>query len=549
MKSRKWQPLVIGFVLGAMTLPGAACGGDGDGGNDAPGTNEPGIVLSPVGTDVVVELVPVSVDAPPGVGELPGAVISLSGNDLVLSEGGHNVWLEFRIGDWDPDDVGVGLKAWQVTLDASSLTSGAQGELTAYTAGGAGVCASNADCEALLGPEVVCDPPGYYKTIQFGPGYCSYLSVDLKRDDFVFGPTTDAFIPNVSSDVSIINVRITAAENAGVSDPEPFTDGGRYAGTLTLHVPVDARGTFAVELLPFPGTQLVDRNAQFIQSLVYRAATITVQTGSCCIGVDPEGGSECLDTLMTAGTCAQISGVFDPGGTCPLPDDCGSAAPPADPPIESHAQNAKSRYLSFVPGNLCAATALQVTLVESEQFPDAVGASWWVGEPREYCENGAQINPPCSTVGGIPDSTFYSSDLQCSPHCMDFASLGEVLHVGDPNIVPGARYEVRAIPYSCDTSDPANYSEPLSIATTEFGDTITSCEGCPCGPPDGSVDIIDCVGILDRFVSAPCSPLKARVDLVPGTPDRQINVTDLAGCLYNAFLGIGYNFSIPERCP
>ena len=504
------------------------------------------------GTEVYVGLVPVSVDAPPGEGDLPESVISLSGHDLVLSEGGHNVWLEFRIGNWDPDDSGARLAAWQLRLDASSLETGVQGELTAYTAGGAGTCDTDEDCAALLGPAANCDPGGYYKTRQFGPGYCTYIFVDKNRSDYVYA--TAALAANPVWDTSQLNVSVANTVLANPPhDPDPFPEHGLYAGTLTLHVPTDARGTFAVTLLPHPETQLVDENSHFIEPLAIRPATITVQTGRCCVNFDSPN-AECSDTLMTPGACSQIPGDnrFVPNATCSDEVnpclDCGALNAPAEPTPETHAAAGNSRYLSFVPAEPGVETALQVTLVESDQFPASVGMTWWVGEPSVYCENGAELNPPCSPVSGVPSSTFLSSGLQCDPHCMDFGSLGEVLHVGDSNIVPGARYEVRAIACVDGTTDRNVCSAPLEVATSRFGDTIANCEECPCAASDGVVDIIDCKAVIDRWLSAPCAPLTARVDLEPATPDRLVNITDVLQCIQLGFLGARDSLSEPQKC-
>ena len=131
---------------------------------------------------------------------------------------------------------------------------------------------------------------------------------------------------------------------------------------------------------------------------------------------------------------------------------------------------------------------------------------------------------------------------------MDFGSLGGVLHVGDPNIVPGSKYEVRAIACVDAVTDRNSCSGPLPISTSRTGDTVLSCAECPCGPPEGVVNIVDCKAVVDRFVSAPCAPIKVRVDLEPGIPDRQINVTDVLECFFTGFLGLDYDQSEPQRC-
>ena len=725
--------------------------GDGEGDYFLADVNDPGVFKGYVSTvyavtDTVVQLVPVSVDAPPGAGGASTGVISLSGNDLVLSEGDHNVWLEFRIGDWDRTDSGDRLDSWHMHLDPTTLKSGDQGELTAYTAGGAGTCAGGSagdpDCAALLGPGGLCDPTAYYKTSQFGSGYCSYLFIDESRPDYVYSPALGTIDPRISLRMDTERVSpigtIGLVFGRGPDDPVPFPEGGLYVATLTLHVTADARGTFSV------GVEDVQMSNQFFQSIPLigvRPARITVQTGRCCFDIDSPEGSSCLDSLMTAGDCAEMPGAtaftpnascsdvdacpnppgrccfnigaaggsscvdtsvtedsctqmpgltefaefatcsaadacpnpsgrcclengcddtlmtaetcaslpgttsFEPSTTCPdapvcpgtsgrccftdgcidqdltaetcaqrpgislfdlgascsetdacsalygrccsnigspegtdcdepmtaeecaeMPGltsfelagsctvtnacfDCGTIAAPAEPAPETHAVAGNSRYLSFVPPEPGVETALQVTFIDSDRYPVAAGMSWWVGEPSVYCENGAHATPPCPPVAGIPSSTFLSSNLQCEPHCMDFGSLGGVLHVGDSNIVPGSRYEVRAISCGDGAIDRTSCSESLPIATSVYADAILSCEECPCAPPDGEVNIIDCKAVVDRFVSASCAPITARVDLEPGVPDRQINIIDVLQCVIVGFpQGVFYDFSQPERC-
>ena len=83
--------------------------------------------------------------------------------------------------------------------------------------------------------------------------------------------------------------------------------------------------------------------------------------------------------------------------------------------------------------------------------------------------------------------------------------------------------------------------------TSVWGDTIQACEGCPCGSPEGAVNIIDCRAVLERFVGAPCAAIKSRVDLEPAAPDRLINITDALACI-QAFQGLDYALSVPIGC-
>ena len=234
-------------------------------------------------TDTIVSIVNVSVDAQPGSGSSAG-LISLTDEVMVIDSGDRNVWHEFRVGDWDPLDVGVQLAAWQITFDASSYFTGDQGTLTANVGGGCTGTGDNAPCAADLGPGSTCDPPGYNRP----PGTCAFAFIDTSRDDFVYA---SALIPITTVDVSQPDVRPAGTVIAGPPNDPPcaesgcldaFPAGGLYAGTLTTYVPADAKGCFTMNLRAFPASQLVDQNSQFIPLLGIQTADICVDTGRCC---------------------------------------------------------------------------------------------------------------------------------------------------------------------------------------------------------------------------------------------------------------------------
>ncbi len=274
-----------------------------------------------VGSGTTMSMAVVSVDAPTLGDELPPGVISLSEQEVVLAEGDHNIWLEFRIGDWDPEDVGVQLAAWQLTFDSSSYTTGAQGVLTPYGAGPVGsLCSGQGDdapCTVILGPGAFCSFCGY---VWCPPSGCSPVFIDQTRPDFVYAT---AGVPIVILDDSQPNFRLAATVISGPpDDPEPFPEGGLYAATLVLHLPGDARGTFTIALKPFPDSQLRNQDNQFIPLLGVQPARITVQTGRCCFDLQntPVGGDGCWDDLLAA-QCADQPGlkVFEPNARCDKP--------------------------------------------------------------------------------------------------------------------------------------------------------------------------------------------------------------------------------------
>ncbi len=268
-------------------------------------------------TNTAVGMAVVSVDAPTLGDELPPGVISLSDQEVVLAEGDHNVWLEFRIGDWDPEDVGVQLAAWQLTLDSASYTTGAQGVLTPYGVGPWGTVCSGYDdapCVAILGPGAQCYP------CEWCLWACSPAFIDQSRPDFVYAM---AGVPIITIDVSQPNFRPAGTVISGPpDDPEPFPEGGLYAATLVLHIPSDAKGTFTITLKPFPDSQLTADDNAFVPLLGIQPARITVQTGRCCFDLQdtPVGENGCWDDLI-ASQCADQPGlkVFEPNARCDEP--------------------------------------------------------------------------------------------------------------------------------------------------------------------------------------------------------------------------------------
>jgi hypothetical protein len=128
---------------------------------------------------------------------------------------------------------------------------------------------------------------------------------------------------------------------------------------------------------------------------------------------------------------------------------------------------------------------------------------------------------------------------------MDWSTVGP-LHVTDDEVVPGAVYDVQAIDCTCNFSDPANYSAPLTISTSSWADLVKDCTTTPCGPPDGVTGIAtDVTAILDKYKNLPGNVIKARAD-IEGCPagycplcDQLVNISDVTYCL-GAFLGDPY---------
>ncbi|UCC31800.1 MAG: hypothetical protein JSU86_05885 [Phycisphaerales bacterium] len=227
---------------------------------------------------------------------------------------------------------------------------------------------------------------------------------------------------------------------------------------------------------------------------------------------------------------------------------------PSDPPVEpaGEAGYEKIRYISMVPGNPGRQTALRVTLANlPAPFDGFNGTRCWIGAPQSVSENAGKI----SHEPGWPD--FLSANLQGTPHCMDWSTVG-VLHVTDDDIIPGAVYDVQAINCNCDFGNEVHYSAPLTITTSRWADLVGTCAIIPCTSPDGSVGIpTDVTACLDKFKNLAGAVLKSRADIEPNLPDWSVNISDVTYVL-DAFRGFIYppaqtppapGWTGPDGCP
>ena len=229
----------------------------------------------------------------------------------------------------------------------------------------------------------------------------------------------------------------------------------------------------------------------------------------------------------------------------PASDSASIPICPPCPPLAEPDAIAKIRYISMAPSNPGRQTALRVTLVSLPlPFSGSVGTKCWVGEPLQVSENAGKI----PHQEGWPD--FWSANLQGTPHCMDWSTVA-TLHVTDDDIIPGAVYDVQAIDCECELASEANYSLPLTIGTSRWGDLVKDCATCPCGPPDGTVGVpTDVTAALDKFKnlrppSIPCDAvMKARADVEPNFPDWLVNISDVTFVL-DAFRGCTFSNSPP----
>jgi hypothetical protein len=221
------------------------------------------------------------------------------------------------------------------------------------------------------------------------------------------------------------------------------------------------------------------------------------------------------------------------------------------PPVTAAAEAGgfvKNRFLSFVPDNPGAQTAIRVTLV-SLQHPDPPnqgsqpqdfsafeGQVRWVGPPGDYTET---TSPP---------TTFKGATLQCDPHFMDWGTAG-LVHIFGSEIMPSSEYDLAVISPDCDTANETNYSAALNVRTGIWGDIADPIQQ-PAPALRTQPDFGDLSALVEKFRALPTAPIVARSMLQPNIPNpaMQVNFSDISACV-DAFRGAAYPFSGPAPCP
>jgi hypothetical protein len=107
---------------------------------------------------------------------------------------------------------------------------------------------------------------------------------------------------------------------------------------------------------------------------------------------------------------------------------------------------------------------------------------------------------------------------------------------------------VQAIDCICATTAIGNYSSPLQVDTSIWGDVVgNNFDLLVPGrwdPPQGVVDFNDIGAIVDKFRNDTGAPVKARADIAENFPDLIIDFNDISRCV-DAFRGDLYPFPGP----
>ena len=200
-------------------------------------------------------------------------------NEIILPSGGARVELEVLLSGWDPDRDGFPqLGAFQATLDPAGYASGDGGPLFPLSepdpsAGAFQVTRLCVSSQTLEPTGATCDPPLA----------CPTGELCIARPDWVFGnaETVNVVVTAIPAYVWIGAIQTGAC---AIDDGRP-----RYAGTLVVVVPEDAKGTYVLGWNSDAETTLLnDCDAIRLPNVRLTPARITVETGKCCFNLDQD---------------------------------------------------------------------------------------------------------------------------------------------------------------------------------------------------------------------------------------------------------------------
>jgi hypothetical protein len=147
-----------------------------------------------------------------------------------------------------------------------------------------------------------------------------------------------------------------------------------------------------------------------------------------------------------------------------------------------------------------------------------------------------------STANPTP---FFASPLQCEAYYRNWNSI-DVVHVYGSEVVPSSMYDIQAVLEDCSLLEEANYTAPLRMETTRWGDIDV-----PYNPPSPTTqpDLADISALVNKFRSAPGAPIKAQAVLAGSVPDFGLDIgfDHISACV-DAFKGREYPYTITS-CP
>jgi len=260
------------------------------------------------------------------------------------------------------------------------------------------------------------------------------------------------------------------------------------------------------------------------------------------VPVDPTPVNDCNNNGIEDG-CEVADGSKTDSNGNGVPDACecpGALAPPlaeafvADPCVNDtdcpneatclagRCYAPKNRYINVDLGGIPASVdtfTLRIT-------HSASGRQWWMGMPGA---NGVAF------LSNVP--------VPVPSHGLS------VVAITGCGISPNQSYDLQLIASICDPADEANYSVPLTLATSaHWGDAVGGTTGGVWQPPNGVTNLEDVQALVQTFQGSPTAPPLAWADLGDEEPNQVANLSDaLLDVL--AFQGTAYPFSAPVDCP
>ena len=266
-----------------------------------------------------------------------------------------------------------------------------------------------------------------------------------------------------------------------------------------------------------------------------------------------------------------------------------TACKPSSPPETEKPKSPSNRFLSIKAGDPKQIQAIRVRFVSlPSPFNVWNGMDFWVGQPREACENSGKglETDPVDCPASLPTVRFWAAPLVCEKaeaHYMDWHGKcvvgtcvgglkpGKACLVDDDcqvivslyneGIVPSdfekgsAIYDIQVIDEQCPSESEEAYSIPLTMIQPRWGDVCGPGGGGACtGQADGIVDVTnDVLGVLDKFANVN-NLQKVRADLEPNDdginngPDFKVNVANDVLYVLDAFTGRQYPASPKDPC-
>lgn len=254
---------------------------------------------------------------------------TIVGNEIILDTPGQQVALDIFLSDWDPNETGELLKAYQVIVDEASYSTGIAGTLTPFRAN----CTTSAQCASSIGGGGTCSEPGIPANKcpagYIGTGRADYVfrsvnnlgGVDQSTLTYRYGAAVvgDA-IQNLNCVGGLEPGKVCLADGDCPGFPSFIPDGtceinhaDRYAGTLVLDVPGDARGTFTIILKDAPDSALLDELNEEYTPQTVDVGLITIK---CQSNTDCDDNDDCTnDNCNGGGVCSNIP-TYNPATEC-----------------------------------------------------------------------------------------------------------------------------------------------------------------------------------------------------------------------------------------